>query len=144
MSLGKRHFPYNCLKKPSVTDVEKGLIFCLKWTIWYFLNYFEHCNTRKNCSLWAISHFATIFLTWLNNCTFIYRDFSFVCLDVLQIDCCRFFECRKVLISIYWRNILLMSCARGWPTIGSFVHSNYSDQPIQTHDHNLHLPSKPQ
>ena len=53
-------------------------------------DFWKHCGKRRNCSSWAISHFATMamFSILFNNYTFIYGEFL----------CFRFVVCGKGLI----------------------------------------------
>ena len=51
----------------------------------------KHCDKRRNCSLWAISLFGTIFSILFHDSTYIFRDFSIVlhrCFLISLHICC--------------------------------------------------------
>ena len=51
-------------------------------------DFWKHFGKWRNCSLWAISHFATMFSTLFNNCSFVYREFPYFWLNVFKVVCC--------------------------------------------------------
>ena len=50
----------------------------------------KHCDKIRNCSYWAISPFATMFSTLVNNYLLIYRDFLYFFKNVFKVAFSRF------------------------------------------------------
>ena len=77
---------------------------------WAAKDFWKQCGKKRNCSLWALSHSATIFsLHKFKNYSYIYRDFSWFChmfsIRLLQI-CCTWerFQCVHFSTSSCWWN----------------------------------------
>ena len=58
-----------------------------------------HGDKKRNCSKRSISPFVTMFSTWFNDYTFIYRYFLYYALIGFKVVCSRFVVCGKGLRS---------------------------------------------
>ena len=77
----------------------KHNLFLGKYNFWFELKTVQRkWQKGKLLIMRAISLFATMFSKLINNYTFICKDFSYFCLDVFKVVCCRFILCGKGLI----------------------------------------------